>query len=164
MTTAYISIGSNIGDKAGYCLSALERMDQIPGCRLKARSSLYRTEPVGVEGQDWYVNGVAELELELTARALLDRLLAIEKAMGRERRKKWDSRTLDLDILLFGSEAIREKDLTVPHPLMHERRFVLMPLAELAPDFVHPVLGKTVTELLADVPGDRQQVTLLKGL
>jgi len=164
VTAVFISIGSNIGDKTGYCLSALDRMDRIPGCTVKARSSLYRTEPVGVEGQDWYVNGVAELEVELTARVLLDRLLAIEKEMGRERRKKWDSRTLDLDILLFGSQAIHEKDLIVPHPLMHERRFVLAPLTELAPDLIHPVLGKTITELLEKVPDDGQQVMPLKGL
>ncbi len=158
MKTAYIGVGSNLGDKINNCLEAVVRIDEISGCRVTAQSDFYRTQPVGVKGQDWYVNGVIVLSAEISAQDLLKGLLAIEVDMGRERKRKWDSRIIDLDILLFGEEVISEKGLQVPHPLMHSRRFVLVPMVSLAPDLVHPVLGKSMAELLVDSPEKEQSV------
>ena len=155
---AYIGVGSNLGDKLGHCLKAIDRTNEIPGCKVKAKSPFFRTEPVGVRVQDWCVNGVFSLLTDVSAQHLLHSLLAIEASMGRERKRKWDSRIIDLDILLFGEEVISEKGLKVPHPLMHLRRFVLVPMVSLAPEVVHPVLGKTMVELLAGVPKKAQTV------
>lgn len=159
--TAYIGIGSNLGDKINNCLEAVVRIDEISGCRVTAQSGFYRTQPVGVKGQDWYVNGVIVLSADISAQNLLKSLLAIEIDMGRERKRKWDSRIIDLDILLFGEEVIAEKGLQVPHPLMHLRRFVLVPMVSLAPDLVHPVLRKSMAELLVDSPKKEQSVILI---
>jgi 2-amino-4-hydroxy-6-hydroxymethyldihydropteridine diphosphokinase len=156
--TAYIGVGSNLGNKINNCLEAVVRIDEISGCRVTAQSDFYRTQPVGVKGQDWYVNGVIVLSSDIPARDLLKGLLAIELDMGRERKRKWDSRVIDLDILLFGAEVISEKGLQVPHPLMHLRRFVLAPMVSLAPDLVHPVLKKSMAELLVDSPTKNQSV------
>ena len=156
--TAYIGVGSNLGDKKDNCLEAIVRIDEILGCRVTAQSDFYRTQPVGVEGQGWYVNGVIVLSADISAQDLLKSLLAIEVDMGRERKRKWDSRIIDLDILLFGEEVISEKGLQVPHPLMHLRRFVLAPMVFLAPDLVHPVLRKSMAELLVDSPKKEQSV------
>jgi len=146
--TAYVGIGSNLGDKHANCLKAIEIVDNIPGCRVMAQSDFFRTDPVGVEGHDWYVNGAISLETDLSAHELLNNLLSIEANLGRKRNKKWEPRTIDLDILLFGQDVIDEKDLTIPHPLMHLRKFVLMPMVQLVPNLVHPVLGNTLEELL----------------
>ena len=156
--TAYIGVGSNLGDKIDNCLEAVVRIDEISGCRVTAQSDFYRTQPVGVEGQDWYVNGVIVLSSDIPAQDLLKGLLAIEVDMGRERKRKWDSRVIDLDILLFGAEVISEKGLQVPHPLMHLRRFVMVPMVSLAPDLVHPVLRKSMAELLVDSSEKDQSV------
>lgn len=158
MKTAYIGVGSNLGDKINNCLEAVVRIDEISGCRVTAQSDFYRTQPVGVKGQDWYVNGVIVLSSDIPAQDLLKGLLAIEVDMGRERKRKWDSRVIDLDILLFGAEVISEKGLQVPHPLMHLRRFVMVPMVSLAPDLVHPVLRKSMAELLVDSPEKDQSV------
>lgn len=147
-TVAYIGIGSNMGDKVSNCRRAIEEMDELPACKVTAGSSLYKTEPVGVAEQDWYINCVAQLTTSLDPFQLIKALLSIEHAMGRRRRRKWEARIIDLDILLFGQDIIRCDDLVIPHPLMHERRFVLEPLAELAPDFKHPVLKVTIRRLL----------------
>jgi len=147
-TIAYIGIGSNMGDKISNCRRAIEEMDELPGCKVAASSSLYKTEPVGVAEQDWYINCVARLTTSLDPFQLIKALLSIEYAMGRRRRRKWEARIIDLDILLFGQDIIRSCDLVIPHPLMHERRFVLEPLAQLAPDFIHPILKLTIRRLL----------------
>ncbi|UCB50645.1 MAG: 2-amino-4-hydroxy-6-hydroxymethyldihydropteridine diphosphokinase [Deltaproteobacteria bacterium] len=161
-TTAYIGIGSNLEDKRHNCLTAVERVEQIPGSALTGRSDWYLTRPVGVKGQDWYVNGVVSISTKIPPRDLLGRLLAIESDMGRVRRKRWESRIIDLDILLYGHEIIKEEDLTVPHPLMHLRKFVLVPLVQLAPDLIHPSLGVTIAELLRRMTNNGQEVIPLE--
>ncbi|MBW2707898.1 MAG: 2-amino-4-hydroxy-6-hydroxymethyldihydropteridine diphosphokinase [Deltaproteobacteria bacterium] len=158
MESAYIGIGSNIGRKTDHCQRAIFLMGRLEGCSVRAKSPFYRTEPVGVEGQDPYVNGVVIVDTDLSAGMLLKRLLEIEADMGRVRRKKWDARVIDLDILLFGSRIIKTPDLIVPHPLMHLRRFVLTPLLQVAPDLVHPVLRRSIRELAGLLPEDGQAV------
>ena len=157
--TAYIGIGSNLGDKLGNCVNAIDLIEKTPGLNVTARSPFFRTEPVGVKGQDWYLNGVIALTAHVSTHSLLACLLDIEEKMGRKRQTKWDARVIDLDILLSGQEIIKEEGLTVPHPLMHLRRFVLIPLARLAPDLIHPTLGMTMDELLAGLPENGQAVT-----
>jgi 2-amino-4-hydroxy-6-hydroxymethyldihydropteridine diphosphokinase len=163
MTAVYIGIGSNLGDRQGNCLRAVERMDRITGCRITGCSDWFLTKPVGVEGQEWYVNGVASLVTDISPQDLLKRLLAIEADMGRVRREQWGPRNIDLDILLFGREIIQESNLTIPHPRMHLRRFVLEPITQLAPDLVNPALGLSMKELLEQLPEDDQIVTRMKG-
>jgi len=155
---AYIGVGSNLGDKLKNCLTAINLADKLPGCRVERKSRFYRTEPVGVEGQDWYVNAVISMRTEIQARELLDGLLAIEAGIGRTRKGRWESRPIDLDILLFGKDVVNGKDLIIPHPRMHLRRFVLVPMTELAPNLVHPVLSKTMAELLRGFSDEGQRV------
>lgn len=151
-TVAYIGIGSNLGDKISNCRCAIEQMSQLPGSQVSACSSLFKTEPEGVTEQDWYINCVSQLTTVLSPFQLIKALLSIEHAMGRRRRRRWEARIIDLDILLFGQEVIRSRDLVIPHPLLHERRFVLEPLAQLAPEFIHPVLKVTIRHLLNGLP------------
>ena len=153
-----MGIGSNLGSKADNCLRAIDRVDKMEGSRVRARSTLFRTEPVGVEGQDWYVNCVIRVDAELSAEKMLRGLNSIEGQMGRVRRGRWNSRIIDLDILLYGQQVIDEKGLIIPHKLMHLRRFVLAPMIELAPELIHPVLGKTMVELIKGLSERGQSV------
>jgi 2-amino-4-hydroxy-6-hydroxymethyldihydropteridine diphosphokinase len=157
----HIGIGSNLGDRRANALEAMERVSQLPDTRVVRASSLYESEPLG-DAKTWFVNSVIEIETELAPDALLKRLKAIEEAMGRKRvkGKKWGSRIIDLDILLWDKEVVSKRSLKIPHPEMHKRRFVLLPLAELAPHVVHPQLGQSVSALLATVK-DPKRVTLL---
>ena len=142
MTLAYVGLGSNLGDRKATIRAAVAA---LPG--VVAVSELRETDPVGVTEQPAFLNGAVAVETELSARELLDALLAVERALGRERRERWGPRTIDLDLLLFGTETIDEPGLTVPHPRLHERRFALEPLAELDPELVVPGRG-LVRELL----------------
>jgi 2-amino-4-hydroxy-6-hydroxymethyldihydropteridine diphosphokinase len=157
----YIGIGSNLGDRRANHLEAIDRIGQIPDTKVVRASSLYESEPLG-NAKTWFVNSAIEIETELGAEALLKRLKAIEDAMGRKRvkGKRWGSRIIDLDILLSENEVVDKRTLKVPHREMHKRRFVLMPLAELAPHVVHPGLGQSVSALLATVKDDKR-VSLL---
>ena len=144
---AFIGLGSNIGDREGYLRAALAELGGLGVVR--RTSSFYGTEPVGAVEQGWFVNAVAELETKLAPRELLAGMRKIEDRAGRQRTVPQGPRTLDLDLLLYENEVIVSKDLTVPHPEMAARRFVLEPLAEIAPDARDPRSGRTALELLA---------------
>jgi len=159
---AYIGIGSNLGKKKENYLEALERIAKLPGTRITKESSLYESEPLG-ESKERYVNGAIEIETELGPEALLNKLKNIERAMGRKKvRKRWGARIIDLDILLFDNLKLEKRNLMIPHSEMHKRKFVLIPLSEIAPQLVHPVLGVTISELLVSVKDDKK-VSLMRS-
>jgi 2-amino-4-hydroxy-6-hydroxymethyldihydropteridine diphosphokinase len=154
---AFIGLGTNLGDRAANYRQAIQRIGQLPESRIVRHSSIYETEPVG-DIAGLFLNGVVELETEMPADALMRRLLTIERTMGRLRtsrrkpsapRRKYRPRLIDLDLLFFDREIIHTPSLTVPHPRLHERRFVLAPMAELAPALIHPELNVSISELLA---------------
>jgi 2-amino-4-hydroxy-6-hydroxymethyldihydropteridine diphosphokinase len=151
----YIALGSNLGDRAGMLERAIAAMNSA-GISVVRQSSLYVTEPVGAPGQGWFLNAVVEAETLLLPLQLLHALLKIERELGRRRLTPHGPRAIDLDILFYGSSVIRSRDLEVPHPRLTERRFVLIPLAQLAPDFRHPVSHKSINQLLAETP-DRSE-------
>jgi 2-amino-4-hydroxy-6-hydroxymethyldihydropteridine diphosphokinase len=146
--TAYIGLGSNLGDRKANLAAAARALEQAPGIHRLRLSRLIDTAPVGKTDQPRFLNAVAQVRTTLAARELLELLLAIEARLGRVRGERWGPRTVDLDLLLYGREIIREPDLTVPHPRLHERTFVLGPLAEIAPRAVHPVFRKSAAGLL----------------
>jgi 2-amino-4-hydroxy-6-hydroxymethyldihydropteridine diphosphokinase len=147
---AYVGLGSNLGDREATIRRAVELLDERPGIEIVAVSTLRETDPVGVEDQPRFLNGAAALEVDLTARGLLDELLAVERELGRDRsqEQRWGPRTIDLDLLLYGGETVDEPGLTVPHPRLAERQFVLEPLCELDPDVTLPD-GRAVRDLVA---------------
>ena len=154
----YIELGSNVGDRAATLERAIAAMN-LAGIRVSQQSSFYVTEPVDAPGQARFLNAVVEAETSLLPLQLLHALLRIERELGRRRITPHGPRTIDLDILFYGSSVIRSKELQVPHPRLPERRFVLVPLAQIAPEFRHPAMHKSVTQLLAETP-DRSEVRL----
>jgi 2-amino-4-hydroxy-6-hydroxymethyldihydropteridine diphosphokinase len=146
---AYIALGANLGDRRANIERAIDLLRATAGIRVRKVSSLLENDAVGgPTNSPAFLNAAVEVDTTTSPRELLTRLLAIERELGRERREKWGPRPIDLDLLLFGGQVIDEPDLKVPHPLMHERRFVLAPLAEIAPQALHPTLGKAVRDLL----------------
>ena len=149
----YIALGSNVGDRAAMLERAIVAMNSA-GIRVLRQSSFYVTQPFHAPGQAWFLNAVVEAETSLLPLQLLHALLRIERELGRRRITPHGPRTIDLDILLFGDVIVNDLELTIPHPAMQYRRFALEPLVEIAPDAVHPVLKKTVRELLIELaPG-----------
>ena len=134
----FVGLGANLGDAVATVGAAFEALNALPGTRCVARSALYRSAPIDAQGAD-YINAVAQLQTELSPAALLKELQAIEERFGRERPYRHAPRTLDLDLLLYGQRRIATPLLTVPHPRLHERAFVLVPLAEIAPDLAQPI-------------------------
>jgi len=160
---AFIGIGSNLGDRKANYLEAIDRIQKLLATRIVKHSSLYESEPHG-NAKTWFVNAVIEIETECSADELLKRLKSIETAMGRKRvrGKRWGSRIIDLDILFFNNEIINKRALKVPHPQLQSRRFVLLPLSELAPQMIHPKLTLSVSELIAGLK-DTKKIHLLRA-
>jgi len=146
----YLSLGSNLGDRAAHLKGAIKRMDTMG--KIMAVSSFYETEPVELTAQPWFLNCAVELDTEKMPKQLLTSIFDIEEEMGRRRVQKKGPRTVDIDILLFGNSIIKAKGLTIPHPAMHDRRFVLEPLAEIAPEIRHPIFKRTIRELRDALP------------
>lgn len=149
--TAYLSLGSNLGDRAANLRAAIAQID-VAG-RMLAVSGFYETQPVDVPNQPWFLNCVVAIETDKTPRDLLQLALKIEASMGRLRMREKGARNIDIDVVLFGNRTINEPGLKIPHPAMQQRRFVLEPLVEIAPEARHPELRKTARELLAELPG-----------
>lgn len=150
MSKVYIGIGSNLGDRLRNCLSALELLRQN-GLSVTKQSSMCETKPWGVTEQPEFVNMTVEAETDLAPMKLLEMIKKIEKEMGRQDTIRWGPRIIDLDILLYDDIVLKTDSLTIPHPLMHEREFVLGPLSEIAGEFVHPVLKKSIADLLKGI-------------
>jgi len=160
--TAYIAIGTNLGDRLANYRKAVAMIKELPQSRITRESSLYESEPHG-KARNWFLNGVVELVTEIDAKELLKQLQKIEASMGRKRdaTKASISRVIDLDILLYDAETIASKTLKVPHPELPNRRFVLLPLSELVPSLVHPLRAVTVSALLVTTP-DKKKCMLFK--
>jgi 2-amino-4-hydroxy-6-hydroxymethyldihydropteridine diphosphokinase len=147
----YVGLGSNLGEREHTIRMAVQQMSEIPLTQVVRVSSLYDTEPVGDLEQPNFLNAVALLGSDLPPRQLLWHLLLIEKRLGRVRARRWGPRPIDLDLLFYGAQVVEEDDLVVPHPELIHRAFVLIPLAELDPSFIHPLTGKTIFAHLKDL-------------
>ena len=158
---AYVGLGSNLGKKVDNCRRAIAALSNSEGYLVEGLSPFYETEPVGVEDQDWFVNAVVRIRTDASPQMLHEQLQALEKAAGRRPvTRKYGPRILDLDILFFDDLILHDGALEIPHPRLHERRFVLQPLCDLAPELVHPVLGQTIQYLLSHLEGGKKVVPL----
>lgn len=158
----YVSVGSNLGDKAENCRRAIAELEAVEETRITGRSRFYRTEPVDFAHQDWFVNAAARLETALPPIGLLDRLQTIQRAAGRSPSgPRFGPRLLDLDLLMYDKLIWEDARLSLPHPRMHQRRFVLQPMCDIDPYLVHPVLGKDIRTLLSMLSESGQQVVEL---
>ena len=152
----YVGIGSNVGNKRENFFEAVSRLSKLPETRVVKESSLYESEPLG-DSKEWFVNGAVEIETRFKPEMLLKKFKNIERAMGRKKvKKRWGARVIDLDILLYDSTVVKKKNLRIPHPEMPSRKFVLVPLSEIAPQIIHPELGVTISELLINVKDDKK--------
>lgn len=162
MARAYIGIGSNIGDRIGYVQQAHKLLNDTKGIAVVTSSSLYETEPYGYKNQSWFVNAVLEIETELEPLELLRECQRIEKQLGRVRHPEapqWGPRTIDLDILFYNDLIVSSDELQIPHSRVHQRAYALVPLLELAPDLIHPVIKETLIEIHSNLP-DPEEVYL----
>ena len=155
--TAYLSVGSNLGDKLENCRSGIATLTRSPGIRLVAQSRIYRTEPVDYLDQDWFINYAVKIETDLTPGELLKHIKSVEQTAGRKQNAiRFGPRILDLDILLYDDVVREEPGLTIPHPRMHKRRFVLRPICDIDPEIIHPVFHRSMQVLLNSLD-DREQ-------
>lgn len=160
--TAYIGIGSNQGDKHKNCTLAVENIrDCERNCPLK-HSSFYHTEPWGYSKQDDFINLVIELKTSFSPLELLSFLQGVEKKLGKKKNGKWGPRTIDLDLLLYNDQSLESPQLTIPHPLLHQRGFVLLPLEEIAPQLIHPGFNQTISQLLDKLSDGKSVIKLVK--
>jgi 2-amino-4-hydroxy-6-hydroxymethyldihydropteridine diphosphokinase len=157
----YIGIGSNVGNALNNCQHSVENISRVKGIELTGVSSFYKTEPVGIENQNFFINAVIEIKTILSARNLFQSLQNIEKDMGRERKVKGGPRIIDLDLLFYGQEVIQDADLIVPHLEIQKRRFILEPLCEIASYFIHPAFGVSIRGL-KDRLSDNKIVEMIK--
>lgn len=158
MHLAYIGFGSNIGNRLAYIQDAINALSEVEEITLQNISSLYETEPVGEQPQAKFLNGVVAIKTSLSPQTLLHTLKQIETTVGRQHRTRWGPREIDLDILIYGDLCLQTPKLTIPHPEMHLRRFVLVPLAEIAHDLVHPVFNETIQTVLERLKNDKSVV------
>lgn len=149
MNTLYLLLGSNEGDRQLWLTNAMEAIEKLCG-RIVMQSSIYETAAWGIEDQPSFLNMVVEVHTPLTPDDILKHIQEIEKNLGRQREVKWGQRTLDIDILLYNDDVIKETHLVIPHPYLHKRRFTLAPLNEIAPDYIHPLMGKTISQLMEE--------------
>ncbi len=156
MVEAYIALGSNIGDREGNINKAVEILKQK--LKIIKTSSLYETKPMYIEKQGWFLNGAAKVETELMPKELLDFLKIIEKELGRKEVERNGPRIIDLDILFYGSQIVNENDLHIPHPKIQERAFVLVPMAEIEPNLIHPIYNKTISKLLTELNYNKSEI------
>ena len=153
---AFVGIGSNLGVPTENCEEAICLLNTSPKIEIVDRSNLYESEPVGEIPQNWFVNTTVAIKTSLDPESLLEELFKIENSLGRKRREKWGPRIIDLDILVYENYVINSATLTLPHPEMTKRRFVLLPLSEFAGDYEHPIENKTISELLKELPENPQ--------
>lgn len=156
----YVGIGSNLEEPLRQCRLALDNLAAINDTRLLRTSAYYRTEPIGFSAQDHFINAVAEIRTALPPRKLLETLKAIEERMGRRESIRWGPRIIDLDILLYGQNVIQDDDFLIPHPELHKRRFVLVPLCEIASFVIHPAFGISMAGLLSRLDNDNRSTVV----
>jgi 2-amino-4-hydroxy-6-hydroxymethyldihydropteridine diphosphokinase len=149
MTNVYLLIGSNVGNREKNLEKAIDEIEKGIGA-IDKKSKIYSTEPWGEKDQDDFLNQALSIKSKLKPKAILKKIAEIEKKIGREETFKWGPREIDIDILFYGDELISEIDLTVPHPFLHERRFTLIPLSEIAPELYHPIIGASIIDLLVE--------------
>lgn len=154
-TAAHIGIGSNLGDRVSLCRRAIDEIGKFPRSHVSVRASFYDTEPLEYSDQERFINTVVEVRTELAPEDLFAACLDVERLLGRERAMRYGPRTIDLDLLLYGDAVVRSEYLVLPHPKLHLRRFVLEPLAEIAPGAVHPVLKRRIRDLLEELAEDQ---------
>jgi len=164
MARCFIGLGSNLGDKLLNIKRAVELLSKEDGVSLLEVSPLYCTSPVGPQDQDWFINCVSSIESKLEPLGLLKAVLGVEEKLGRVRERTWGPRTIDLDVLFYDNLVLSSSELTIPHPEAHKRAFVLIPLRDLAPDLVHPVLKRSVKDLCSELELGAQKIIYLGSL